>query len=324
MARILAPSRLHLGLFDLAGVSGRKNGGVGLSIKHPSASVVATKAATLSVSGGREVPEELIVAVRDAMRRLRGVIPACPAFSIDVLASATTHIGLGSKTSTVLCALMAANIEAKLGLGRRDLVDLSLRGGTSGVGIESFFEGGMVVDAGIKDDGSGVYTPSSASVTRGRSTTLIRMPIPDSWRVTLVSSPGVRWAAGDELDFFKANTPIDDDEARRAIVAGSFALPAAVAEADLGQFIEALDDLQRTGFKAREIGGQPPEVAGLLELLREVPGVAAGMSSMGPLLFVVWDEKNEAAIRSIGALVDKASAEVLLTTSFDNAGWSAA
>lgn len=321
MTRVRARCRLHLGLFDLAGVSGRKYGGVGLSIQNPNTSVVASLAAAPVVSGEKAAPAELLVAIEEAMGRLSLAVPRCPWFSIHVEAVVPSHVGLGSKTATVLAALMAANIEGTLGLSRRDLVQLSQRGGTSGIGVNSFFEGGLVVDAGVRDDEFGAFRPSSASTGGDPPTSLVRLPMPEDWRVTLLLPEGIRWAGGREVEFFNANSPIPEDEALVAIVSGSFALPAAVVEEDLLQFASALHRLQDVGFKAREIGAQPAGVAGVMRRLRQVPGVAAGMSSMGPLIFAVWDVHDSAASASIDKIASETSTEVLVDTSFDNAGW---
>jgi beta-ribofuranosylaminobenzene 5'-phosphate synthase len=267
------------------------------------------------------VDSELVESVTTVLDRLAQRRPRPDFVEVVIEASAPAHVGLGSKTTTGLAALMAVNVECDLGLTRSDLVALSARGGTSGIGVHTFFEGGLIVDAGRRDDSSAVFEPSSASPTGGNPTVLARHRMPEDWRVSLLLPRGIRRSADAEVEFFRANTPIDVGAARSAVAFGAFVIPAAVLEGDLDQFAFALRTLQRVGFKAREIQGQSPGVAEVLLRLESLDSVAAGMSSMGPLVFAIWDATDESSFRSIRSIAAETSSEIVATTSFANDGY---
>ena len=93
------------------------------------------------------------------------------------------------------------------------------------------------------------------------------------------------YSGEDEAIFFEENTPIGAAEVYEVLAAVYHGIVPAFAEADLGLLRAALWDVQQTGFKKREIAGQTGRVRELLELLHSRWKLAAGMSSLGPLVY---------------------------------------
>jgi beta-ribofuranosylaminobenzene 5'-phosphate synthase len=111
--------------------------------------------------------------------------------------------------------------------------------------------------------------------------------MPPSWQILLLRPQvGVVREAGAEASFFQENTPVPPGEVLEAIAAVYHGLLPAVLSDDLEAFGHWLRQLQDVGFKRRELLGQPTEVRDMLKVVQEM-FPAAGMSSMGPLLFAI-------------------------------------
>ena len=141
--------RIHLTLIDLAGVTQRRFGGAGLSVDTMPAVVTAERAQRNSM---RVVPN---VSSRDRgdlesyLNRLSVEMGVC--FCVEVEAMMPQHVGLGSKTASMLGMALACNAVADGHFRPAALARMSGRGGTSGVGVNATFTGGFVVDGGHKE-----------------------------------------------------------------------------------------------------------------------------------------------------------------------------
>ena len=111
------------------------------------------------------------------------------------------HVGLGSGTQAALSAAAAVNEIYGLGKSVRELAVAVGRGGTSGIGVAAFENGGFILDGGHKFKDKGAFSPSAAShVPPGP--VLFRRNFPD-WPIVLVipNSKGAHDA--EEVDIFK-------------------------------------------------------------------------------------------------------------------------
>jgi beta-RFAP synthase len=113
------------------------------------------------------------------------------------------------------------------------------------------------------------------------------MKMPETWRCHLLLPPGVRRSGDDESAFFESNTPVGEPDVLRVLAAVYHGICPAVAESDFKLLREALQQIQEVGFKRREVLGQPPAIRELIGELNARPYLAAGMSSMGPLIYVM-------------------------------------
>ena len=272
-------------LIDVAGATRRRFGGAGFALQAIPVKVRAARAARhrLDIS-----PNLLDRDRRDLKRYVSSISRALNmCFHIEIRSLMPQHVGLGSKTALLLAVGFGCNAVAGNLLSPRQLVVMSRRGGTSGVGINTVFTGGFVVDGGHCAAGDVSYGPSSV----GRPTTLppvlVRFNLPTDWRIHLFLPCGRRYSAQDEIRFFEDNTPIHASEVGDVMAAVYHGIATAVAEADLDCLRDALRQVQRTGFKRREIDSQSPVVRELLERLHAEGELAAGMSSLGPLVYAV-------------------------------------
>lgn len=72
------------------------------------------------------------------------------------------HCGLGSKTSLLLSVVKLAFIINDIPVTPEEIVYFSGRGGTSGIGINTFFSGGIITDSGHDEDSPRNFAPSSS------------------------------------------------------------------------------------------------------------------------------------------------------------------
>jgi beta-ribofuranosylaminobenzene 5'-phosphate synthase len=98
------------------------------------------------------------------------------------------------------------------------------------------------------------------------------------------------------------------------------AIVPAVAYNDIPLLRAGLSEIQRVGFKAREVRAQPSSVEGLIHRLEEVPDVAVGMSSMGPLVYAVHVGPDELFRSLFQSLASENGAEYLGSTIGRNEG----
>ena len=227
-------------------------------------------------------------------------------FCVEVEAMMPQHVGLGSKTASMLGMALACNAVADGHFRPAALARMSGRGGTSGVGVNATFTGGFVVDGGHrKGQETESFAPSSAGASSARPPLLVRLSFPAKWRVHLFMPKGERCSGAEEESFFSANTPIDSGEAYEVLAAVYHGIAPAVAECDLATLRAALQKIHAAGFKRRELDYQGATVKRLLARLNGDAGMAAGMSSLGPLVYGIGATNvKEGDIRSCVAGLD--------------------
>jgi len=280
-------ARLHFGLADLSGATSRSYGGLGVAIDGLCAEVWARGAGDFHVEFGsadREVCTKTSAALDRARQRGLGF-----AGRFSVVRPLPGHVGVGSTTATTMAILQAIAIGNRWSLRSDQLIELSGRGRTSAVGCNTFFEGGLVADAGQPGHPAADYLPSLQPRGRPPSLRLGRWRMPQQWSVTLImctNAPSV--ATHDEADFFAVATPTDSHETLEQLGCVYHGIIPAVIEEDIVSFADSLRRYQSVGFKAREIGAQPVVVRNTLSGLWTA-GFAAGLSSLGPALFVVTE-----------------------------------
>jgi beta-ribofuranosylaminobenzene 5'-phosphate synthase len=297
--KVFSYPRVHVALADLAGATARRYGGAGFAIDGLPTVIDFRLARRSSVELPHGYDKAAIRHVSELCDRFRKLAAGV---SIVVEAAPPQHIGLGSKTSLTLGLLVGLHYLRRRYPSREYLQRASGRGGASGVGINSFFDGGFVVDGGHAFDAARrLYVPSSAAVGHSPPPVIARHVVPPSWRFTLLLPLGHRRFGPQESRFFRKHTPISKGSALRTIALLYHGVAAAVATRDLTLLATTLKQVQRTGFKRVEVRGQ---TLGVRRLLRDLEGLslAAGMSSMGPVIYVVTETGGDAlAARTLAA-----------------------
>ena len=214
---------------------------------------------------------------------------------------ATQHIGLGTKTALKLAIISAYHRLFELPIGRAQHQSLSGRGGASGIGIHGFFEGGVLWDAGRPVEEIDRLLPSGARTATSVPLLMLRLPFPTFWRVGLCLPRAELSHGPEEQYFFERYAPIVPSDALETMALLYHGILPAFRLGNLTQLASSLASISRKGFKQLEIERCGEHVAELLGVLR-AKGYAAGMSSMGPLIYVVFAEEDMRAAGELRAL----------------------
>lgn len=299
--RLAAFPRLHLGLVDCGGATSRAFGGFGVALEGPATMLESTPAQSFSFESAVMLEDRTRAEANQVLKRYEALHgPA--RVRVELLTMPPEHIGLGSKTALLLSLVRLVSQASGVHLSSDQLVMLTGRGGASGIGVNSFFSGGWLVDVGHPWPKAPALLPSSAIQSADRAPVIFCHPVNEQWRFHLILPPGIRRAAGDEVDFFKRNTPIEDRSVLQTLALIYHGALPAILEGNLPDLGRSIAGLQATGFKQIELSNQTDQVRDCIADLTRL-GVPAGMSSMGPLVFAISlaDEGVRSAIMTIAA-----------------------
>ena len=133
---IRTPSRLHIGLLDMNGSTGRIDGGAGITLDTPGFEIRISESESFSLFSS---DQGITTHVMPVIERLKRNGLEIPPVHIEIVQAIPFHCGLGSGTQLALG--IAAGMRAMLGQSwnDEDLISFSGRGGTSGIGTRAFF-----------------------------------------------------------------------------------------------------------------------------------------------------------------------------------------
>lgn len=285
MIRIRTPSRIHITLIDLNGESGRVDGGIGIALDEPCIEITAEKSDKVVIRGDPELKE-----------RMRNACEAvCPGkgVEIEIKKSYWNHIGLGSGTQAALAAGTAISKLYGIEVSPREIATKAGRGGTSGIGIGAFEKGGFLLDGGHKMSIKKAFLPSSFSKGVYPAPLLLSYGFPD-WGIVLAIPPYKGAYDLYEKDIFSRECPIPLREVQEVCHIILMQVLPAIVEKDLETLGKAINAIQDTGFKKREISLQP-EARELIDEMREAGAAGAGMSSFGPTVYAITDRPDKIA-----------------------------
>jgi beta-ribofuranosylaminobenzene 5'-phosphate synthase len=271
-----ADARLHFGVLDLRGALGRRFGGLGAAVPHPSLLLEARPAPTVTAQGADSSR------AAEFARRFLSHHGLGAGAHIIVHRGIPAHSGLGSGTQL---GLAVARALAELFQAPADPPALARaveRGRRSAIGTWTFALGGFIVEGGRKA-GSDEIAPL-----------LARYEVPERWRCVIAIPPGNPGLSGDaESAAFDRLPPPPEREVERVAHTVLMKLLPALVEGDLAGFGSALTEVQRvTGtWFAPEQGGvfAPGEGAELIRRMAAWGAEGVGQSSWGPAVYGIVD-----------------------------------
>src|SRR5258708_3238964 len=150
---IRPPGRLHLTLIGMDSNGYRSNGGVGFAIANPSVELRMSKSSTMIIADHREVPlsPEGEYRLVTALRRCKRDREMRSDLSVEIGGQASSHMGFGTGTSIRMGCIEGLFILNGMQYTPQMVRDSSGRGGTSGIGINTYFTGGFIFDIGHCD-----------------------------------------------------------------------------------------------------------------------------------------------------------------------------
>lgn len=276
-------ARLHMGFYDLSVTNckfGNSFGGIGLAIDAPSTQIYVIKTPTTLIDVSL-IDAKSSENVANIVENIVKMFNIKQHFLLTVNQVIPIHTGLGSGTQLALA----------IGEGLNQLFDLQLtiaqiattlgRGKRSGIGIGTFEQGGLLVDAGI----TGENLPIIA----------LRQDFPTDWRILLIKDLahiGVHGAL--ESQAFRTLQPYSNSLRDMMF---KHMVPA-LQRADLLAFGAYMQDLQayNGAYFAPVQGGQyaSQDVATVLNWLQQNGVACFGQSSWGPTGFAILPSQQQA------------------------------
>lgn len=283
MIRVVAPSRLHFGLFRVPTanereVDARVFGGMGLMVEQPGVVVDVRPAESWQFEGplasrAQVFATRFMLSQPEEQRR---------AFQVLVERSPAEHTGLGVGTQLGLAVAKALAVSLDGDFASPELAERVSRGERSAIGVHGFDRGGFLVDAG-KRPGQTV-SPLAEHVT-----------LPPEWRVVLFMPPGTnRWHGDRERTAFAAASAGEPE----ALIRLAEEAADAARDRDVDAFGEAIHEFNRKAgepFAAAQGGVYASaEIARLIADVRECGVRGVGQSSWGPTVFAVAGDPDTA------------------------------
>ncbi len=292
--RITSFPRVHITLIGMNNDGYRINGSVGFSISAPKIDVY------FEISNNIEVIDErdLTFTEQERARLQHVLLETVTKFDFKkkircvVKSNALPHYGLGSNTAIYMSCVEALFILNDVEYNSNDVVMSSKRGGTSGVGVNTYFEGGFVFDIGIKNNEQ-LFSPSSIADRNGKTPLVMhKCKLPD-WEIGICIPKYIQnKSEKEEVDFFKTHCPIDKTSVESILYEAVYGITSSIIENDYGVFCKSVNTIQSTQWKCLERLLYGEELIKLEQKIKSLGADCVGMSSLGPVLFFTGKNIN--------------------------------
>jgi len=268
--KIITNSRLHFGFLNLKSSKSYSYGGMGLSInKHPT---------ILTVSKASKFQSNLNKILNDKILHFIADNKLSKKIRIDCIDSPQKHIGLGSGTQLIL------SIEEALSKFYRfkQSINIFKRNYRSGVGVNSYKNGGFIVDAPKNNLQSNEI--------------IFKTSFPKEWKIILIFDSKAKGLHGSsENKFFSTDTTISlrkklSDLTLNEIIPSIIYKDFDIFARSLTQFQELnslfYSSIQKSSYLSHDI-------AKVIKKISMNFNIAAGQSSWGPTSYMLIDPKYE-------------------------------
>jgi len=308
---IKTPSRLHITLIDLNGALGRIDGSVGLTIKKPG----LTLQAELQNKGIEIVfkDHDHSERIENSAAKMLEFLNISSGFKFIVKETYPAHSGLGSGTQISLAVGKAVLKLNNMDMTAPEIAKVVGRGGTSGIGVIAFDQGGFIIDGGHRIHEKPDFLPSSAS--RALPAPLItRYDFPEDWNIILAVPDVPAGASGsEEANIFQKYCPIPLKDVQKLSHILLMKMMPAVVESDIDSFGDSVNQIQTTGFKKVELELQCHLISTLIENMRSAGAAGVGMSSFGPTVYAVTDTGSGEILKAAQNTVKDVGGELIIT-----------
>lgn len=302
---VVVPSRLHLTLLAMHSGEYRMNGGIGFAVKNPCARLVFTKSEKFEIEDLRLKAINFV-----EQERLSLILEAVciqnkfdKVFKVSIEGNMLAHSGFGSGTAITLACIEALHLLNDYPIAQDVLVQASGRGGTSGVGIYTYFDGGCVFDLGKPIDNT-KHLPSNLVKSRYLPLLLDQFVMPE-WDIGICIPRNIpNKSQTEEQEFFKRACPISSNSVYETTYHTLFGLYAALKENSKSAFCTSLKAIQECTWKKLEREEYGQALMDIETSLYLCGADAVGMSSLGPSLFFLADNVNDVIIKMQALSVD--------------------
>lgn len=293
---IITYSRIHITLVGMNTDGYRRNGGIGFSIDKPSMTCIFSPSKDFTILDNRKVPlskgeQAKLIYHLNSLRQKYGCKNA---YECVIEGEIIPHCGFGSSTMLYLSATEALMVFNDIKYDREKLVKESGRGGTSGIGVNTYFEGGFICDIGVKNvHYPSTITPSSISQNNKTPLVMYRHTMPQ-WEIGICMPKRLQTLSEkEEVSFFKKVRSLQQIEINEILYHAVYGVLSSIEENDLETFNMAIKNIQSTQWKLLERSNYGDEISKAEGILYKHGADTVGMSSMGPMLFFTGNDINK-------------------------------
>jgi beta-ribofuranosylaminobenzene 5'-phosphate synthase len=310
--------RIHITLIGMNNDGYRINGSIGFSISIPTIYSHFSESEYIEIVDERELKftdtekkrlEDILIECQKKFNFQRGI-------KCKIVGGVIPHSGFGSNTSIYMSCVEALFLLNDTSYEQSTIVSLSKRGGTSGIGINTYFEGGFVFDTGIRNRYQ-LFNPSSIADRNGKAPLVIhKCKLPD-WKIGICIPKYIpNKSEEEEIDFFNTNCPIEKMQIETILYEAVYGITSSIIENDYNVFCESVNAIQLTQWKHLERSLYDNKLVELEQKIKNFGADCVGMSSLGPMLFFFG--------KDIKTIISKISATfpetICYATSFNNRG----
>lgn len=291
--RISTPARIHLTLIDLSSDSYRKNGGIGFAIDKKNVTIEVQKSESTDITvlesmlPRSKITKQLAISINNAIVRYK----LSSSIKIKYAFIGHQNSGLGSGTSLALAVLESLFIVNGINVTNQELVTLSNRGGASGVGINTYFNGGFIFDLGIRNSNSHFSSSEDFTSVAVRPLLASRLNMP-MWEMAFFLPHDLKSVSSEaEKNIFSTQLPIPVHETYKQTYHSVMGTFASVADNDYFNFCKSINAIQSCRWKSIEIEAHQPRILDYYSFfINDLQCDAVALSSLGPGLVII--DKN--------------------------------
>lgn len=273
-------------LIDLGEVGYRRNGGVGFATDSIQSifQFEKTKEIDLNVMRGHGFSPKEIGKFSDRLNLVKTKLGGW-GMTLTEMTVPKRHSGVGVGTATSLAFVEAIHLLNHESISRESLISMSGRGGTSGIGVHSYFDGGFLFDIGRAYD-SAKIVPSDVIENPTRSPTILyQNDMPIEWEIGIMVLPDCGVSLESEQRMFDTVLPLSFPAVHKATYHAVFGSVAAIAEKNFSAFCDSVNAIQELEWKMAELQLYGNRIIDCIKKMKEIGVDAVGMSSVGPALY---------------------------------------
>ena len=290
--------RIHITLIGMNNNGYRRHGGIGFSISDPVLRVIGKESKKFHINDKRRInlSTQEYNRLNKAIELFYDKNKFNKKISLDIDGELLPHLGFGSETALRLSSLEILSLINNHQSDKDTLIYYSGRGGVSGIGIKTYFDGGMIFDTGINKDEK-EFKPSNLFESRNHLPLIIKRVETDCWELGLYLNPFIKYVTEDnEAKFFQESCPISDNETYEILYHTVYGCLSSIIENDRDSFFTSINKIQKTKWKLLERSLYKGIIREYEELLFLAGATAVGMSSLGPLLYFFSNNPIEEVI----------------------------
>jgi beta-ribofuranosylaminobenzene 5'-phosphate synthase len=290
--QIKVNSRIHTTLISLHTNGYRQNGGFGFAIEEPSLNICGEQSQNFEIIDHRERgfgmdEKQRLLNVLDQTADQKKFPQKC---TIEISGDVASHMGFGTGTAIRLASLELLYLINEAEYTEQEIINDSGRGGTSGIGIHTYFNGGYVFDIG-RSDQSGNFTPSCATEKNPSSPLVLIQGTMPEWEIGLCTPKHLQSKSeAEEKAFFNQTCPIEPSESYEALYHIVYGVLGGIKEDNRATFSEAIKNIQLCRWKSAERQLYGDSIKQMEQVLYKAGATAIGMSSLGASLFFIAED----------------------------------